>query len=260
MTQKTVVITGASSGLGAALAKLYAKDNARLFLCARRDGMLEEVAKVCRESALVVEYASVDVRCADQMRDWINNIVASEQVDLMIINSGKFSGNSTCDQLEPQVSALDVVDTNLAGGINAASAIIPSMQANRVGRIAFISSLAAMAPQADAPAYSASKAGLSAYGKALREFLLPFDVGVTVIHPGHIDTAQTHVQVGPLPGLISPHAAAKKIKKGLNAGRSTISFPVWLRLLVALEILLPWRIQAWINRFFRFTVDGTNKK
>jgi short-subunit dehydrogenase len=259
MIQKTVVITGASSGLGAALSKLYAKDDARLFLCARRAEMLEQVANVCRESAEVVECAVVDVRCADQLRDWIDNIVATAHIDLVIVNSGKFGGNSAGDELESQASALDVVDTNLGGAINTASAIIPSMQSNRAGRIAFISSLSAIAPQADAPAYSASKAGLSAYGKALREFLLPFGVGVTLIHPGHIDTPQTHVQNGPLPGLMSAEASAEKIKQGLSAGRSTISFPLWLRLLITLENLLPWRVQAWINRFFRFTVEGTSK-
>jgi len=259
MTQKTVVITGASSGLGAALAKLYAKDDARLFLCARRTDLLEHVADVCRETAREVECATVDVQCADQIRDWIEKIAASSQVDLLIVNSGKFGGNSSGDRLEAQASAMAVVNTNLSGAINTASAMAAPMQSNRTGRIAFVSSLAAIAPQADAPAYSASKAGVSAYGKALREFMLPFGVGVTVIHPGHIDTVQTDVQIGPLPGLVSPEAAAKKIKRGLSLGHSTISFPLWLRILIALENLLPWRVRAWINRFFRFTVVETTK-
>lgn len=255
-TPNTVVITGASSGLGAALAKIYAKDGVRLFLCARRTNLLEQVAATCRASGAVVASATVDVRSPNQVRDWIANITSTAQVDLVIVNSGKFDGNPAKDRLETQETSMDVVTTNLAGAVNIASAIIPSLQAKRAGRIAFVSSLSALEPQADAPAYSASKAGLSAYGTALREYLLPFAVGVSVIHPGHIETAQTDIQFGPLPGLISPEAAALKIKRGLSWGRSTISFPIWLRVLIALENLLPWRARAWINRFFRFYVDG----
>ena len=252
---KTVVITGASSGLGAALAQLYAKDGWQLFLCARRREMLEQVAGICRAAGSKVDCKAVDVQSGEQVSTWIAGIAAKTEVDLVIVNSGVFDGNPASDRLETPASAAAVIATNLAGAINTASAISPFLQKRRAGRIAFISSLAALIPQADAPAYSASKAGLSAYGKALREYLLPFGVGVSIIHLGHVDTAQTDVQIGPLPGLIPPQTAAAKIKRGLDRGRSEISFPAYLRVLIALENLLPWQVRARINRAFRFTVD-----
>ncbi len=254
-TRKTVAITGASSGLGAALARLYAGDGARLFLCARRKELLEQVAINCRTLGASVDCATVDVRTPEQVEGWVAAITARAPVDLVIVNSGQFHGNPAPDQLESAASAADVVATNLSGAIATASAFSRVMQEQRSGRIALISSLAALAPQADAPAYSASKAGISTYGSALREYLAPFGVGVSIVQPGHIDTAQTSAQVGPLPGLMSPEIAAGKIKRGLDQSRAEMSFPAWLHMLIVLENMLPRQLRARINHWFRFTVE-----
>ena len=253
-TAKMVAITGASSGLGAALAKEYAGDGVHLFLCARRTELLEQVADDCRTQGAKVACSGVDVTSLEEVDRWHDTITASAPVDLVIVNAGVFDGNPTADRLENAAGAANLIDVNLRGTIVTASAFARSMQGRGHGRLALVGSLAAYAPEADAPAYSASKAGVDAYGKALREYLRPHGVAVTIVPPGHIDSAQTRIQFGPLPGMISAERAAAKIKRALDRGRSHVVFPRWLFVLIALENFLPWRVRARINRWFRFTV------
>ena len=87
------------------------------------------------------------------------------------------------------------------------------MRGRQQGHIALIASLAALHPLADAPAYSASKAGLAAYGAALREMLAAEGITLSIVYPGHIDTDQAAVQHGPLPLLLMPEEAAESSRK-----------------------------------------------
>lgn len=251
---KTIAISGASSGLGAALAEKFAAPGVHLFICARRTDLLARVAEKCRQNGATVSYEHVDFQFPKLIDRWISQIDSDRPVDLMILNSGIFDGNTASDQLEPTEIITSILSTNLAGSIVAASAMATRMQARKHGRIALISSLAAFYPLADAPAYSASKAGLTAYGTALREYLLPYNVGLSLIHPGHLKTAQTEIQIGKLPAIMSAEHAAVKIAKALISGRSTVSFPRKLRLIIALNNLLPLKIRAVFNRPFRFVI------
>ena len=108
---------------------------------------------------------------------------------------------------------------------------------------------------ADAPAYSASKAGLIAYGEALREYLEPDGVQVSLINPGHIETAQVAAHLGALPLLLPAEAAAARIKRGLERGQEHIAFPRRLHWLIRAGRLLPWRLRAHLGRSQRFEVD-----
>ena len=149
-----------------------------------------------------------------------------------------------------------LIGTNLTGAIHTAHAAAAHMRARRRGHIALISSLAAKLPSADAPGYSASKAGLSAFGAALREDLAPDGIRVTLIHPGHVDTAQTDQQNGPLPLMIPPDDAARRIVAGLSGGKTDISFPPLASLWVRTLARLPWRWRARLERANRFTVTN----
>ncbi len=253
-TYQSIAITGASSGLGAALALGFASHGKRLFLCARRIEQLEDVAAKCRAKGAEVEISRVDVQHPDEVTNWIESIDSQQPIDLLIANAGVFGGNTETDRLEDLGDAIALINTNLSGAIAAASGMAKRMQLRRSGRIALISSLAAFYPHADAPAYSSSKAGLTAYGLALREYLMPHGVGVSLIHPGHIQSDQTDMQIGSLPMIVPVDKAAARIITALEAGRSTISFPLTLRYLVFLNQLLPWQIRALVNRPFRFTV------
>jgi short-subunit dehydrogenase len=147
-----------------------------------------------------------------------------------------------------------LIETNLLGLATTIDAVLPGMRRRRSGTIALIGSLAALQPLADAPGYSASKAGVLAYGEALREYLLPEGVTVALVHPGHIATAQVEDHVGALPLLMQPDDAAALIKRRLDKGHTDIAFPWQLLWLIRLGRLTPWRLRARFGQGFRFHV------
>ncbi len=253
---RTVAITGAGSGIGAALARIYAARGCDLFLAGRSIERLRPVADECQAAGATVHVSALDVRNAPDVGAWIDTINESAPIDLLIVNAGMFGGRPAEDQFEPVWLADEIIRTNLIGAINCAGTMAPYMTAQRSGHIALISSLAAYAPSADAQAYSASKAGLTAYGQALREDLAAHDVGVTLVHPGHVETAQTRQQRGTLPLMIGAEEAARRISKALDARRSTVSFPRLALAWTRFSSLLPWRLRARLNNSMRFTVDN----
>ncbi len=182
-------------------------------------------------------------------------IDARNPLELVIANAGIFSGIGANGLLEGPDDVRTLLAVNLEAAIATANVAATLMQTRRRGRIALITSLAARHPLADAPAYSASKAGLTAYGEALREQMAARGVAVTVVLPGHIETAQTARQRGELPHIMSPADAAAAIKSGLDRGRSAIAFPAQLVWLIRLGRCVPWRVRAWFSRSLRFTVD-----
>lgn len=186
---------------------------------------------------------------------WIAEIEASGPLDLLIVNAGVFGGRRKRDHLEPSGEAASILAINLVGAIAVAEAAARGMIARRQGHIALVASLAAWHPLADAPAYSASKAGLLAWGEAMRESMAPHGVRLSIVLPGHISTQQTARQSGALPLMMRPDEAARRIKAGLDRGRALIAFPRRLALLIKLGRLAPWRLRAWLGRSHRFHVD-----
>ena len=251
---RTVVITGASAGLGEALALLYAAEGRTLGLLGRNCDRLELVAARCRERGAEARVGSLDVTGPEALGRWIGSFDAAHPIDLLIVNAGAFTGNGPAGAAETVDEIAWLLRTNLEGATNTIAAALPGMRARRSGRIAIVGSLAALQPLADAPAYSASKAGLMSYGEALREWLLPDNVAVTLIYPGHIKTAQVAHHVGALPLMVSAETAARRIKRGLDAGRSFIAFPRRLLWLIRAGRLLPWPLRAWFGRTMRFHV------
>lgn len=255
---RAVLITGASAGLGAALARRYAGPERVLALAARRSEPLQAVARQCEALGATVDCAVLDVTDAAALSTWMRAVDARYGLDLVIANAGIFSGLASGGSLEQAGDVQMLVRTNLEGAILTAATAAELMRPRRSGRIALIASLAARHPLADAPAYSATKAGLVAYGEALRERLLADNVGVSIVLPGHIDTAQTASHGGPLPLMLSAEAAAAEVEAGVRRGASTISFPKPLVALIGLGRLLPWRARAWLARRLRLTDDGRN--
>ena len=255
---ETIAITGASSGLGAALAREYAAPGIRLFLAARRIDRLTEVADACIERGADVSCAEVDVRELAQTAIWIEAVEQNSPIDLIIANAGIFSGNGERGQMESPEDLAAQIETNLVGTATTVNIAALFMRKRQRGHIAMVSSLAALQPMADAPGYSAAKAGILAYGDAVREYLAKDGIRVSVILPGHIKTAQTSVHIGDLTGMISPEAAAATIRQGLDRGKTFIAFPRSMHILVRLGRLLPWRLRAIANRPFRFHVSGSS--
>jgi short-subunit dehydrogenase len=253
---RTVVITGASRGLGRALALAYAAPGRRLALLARNQELLRYTARLCEMRGAQVLQKTCDVTDQEAMGAFVAAVEAGGPIDLAIANAGDFWGNGPNGALEPLARALGLIKVNLDGAIVTVNSVLPLMRDRKQGQIALIASLAALNPLADAPAYSASKAGLAAYGAALREMLAPEGIAVSIVCPGHIDTDHTEVQVGPLPLLMLPDEAARIVAAGLARRRGLIAFPRRLVWLIRLGWLLPWQLRARLQRPLRFHVSN----
>ncbi len=252
---RSLVISGASAGLGRALALQYAIPERTLGLLGRDKARLEAVAAACRDRGANVTTGAFDLLDAGVTGAWMGDFDATHPIDLLIVNAGVFTGHGADRAMETNEETVAMLRTNLESATTTIAAALPMLRARRHGRIAIVGSLAALQPLADAPAYSASKAGLMSYGEALREWLAPDGVAVTLIYPGHIETDQVAHHVGALPLLISAPAAAERIKRGLDRGRSFIAFPLALLWLIRAGRLLPWRLRAKFGAGMRFHVD-----
>src|SRR6056297_1384138 len=220
-----IAITGASRGIGRALAELYAEPGVRLTLLARTEEGLAGTVSRCEAGGAVVSVAGVDLCDAEAVVAWFNGAEEAAPVDLLVANAGVFDGHGADGCLETPAEARRLVDINVTGTIATVQAAIPSMRRRKSGHIAIVSSLAALLPAADAPTYGATKAALLAYGEALRLLLADDGVAVSVILPGHVRTDQTARHVGPLAFAINADQAARRIKAGLARRRGMIAFP-----------------------------------
>jgi short-subunit dehydrogenase len=251
---ESVVITGASGGLGRALAILYAAEGRPLGLIGRDAVRLQAVADECRARGAAVKTGQFDLSDNELTQSFMREFDAANPIGLLIVNAGVFTGHHPGREMENAAEVLAVLRTNLEAATSTVAAVLPMLRSRRSGRIALIGSLAALQPLADAPAYSASKAGLMAYGEALREWLAHEGVAVSLVYPGHIATDQVARHVGALPLVLSADAAAQRIKRGLDRGRSFIAFPRRLLWLIRAGRLLPWRVRARLGASQRFEV------
>jgi short-subunit dehydrogenase len=224
---RAVVISGASSGLGAALARAYAAPDVALGIIGRDAVRLSAVADDCRARGATVDAATIDVTDSDRLEAWLAAFDRAYSVDLIVANAGISAGPEPGSACEPAALTARQVTINLLGAANTVAPLMPAMAARRRGRVALIASLAGYRGLPYAPGYCASKAGLRAYGEALRALAAPAGIGVTMVCPGFFKSPMTDRWVGPTPMLITAEQAARKIKRGLDRGRRRVAFP-WL--------------------------------
>jgi short-subunit dehydrogenase len=218
-----ILITGASSGIGAALALAYARPGAHLALGGRNQERLAEVAARAEARGAGISTASVDVRDRDAAAAWVNASDDRAPLDLVIANAGISGGTHGGPETAEQTRAIFAV--NLEGVLNVALPAIPRMTTRKRGQIAIISSLAAYRGFPGAPAYSGSKAAVKVWGEALRADLAPHGVKVNVVMPGFIRSPMTDANDFPMPFLMPADRAAEIIRRGLAANRARIAFP-----------------------------------
>lgn len=242
--QLTILITGASSGIGAALAEGYAAAGVTLILAARNEVRLNEVAARCEAKGAKVTTAIIDVREKDKIAEFITRMDDATPIDLVIANAGISTG--TFAGKESLEAAEAVFAVNVDGVINTIHPIIERMKARGRGQIAIMSSLAGICPLPGAPAYSASKAAVRFYGDALRGKLKPHGVHVSVICPGWITTPLTEKNDFPMPFLMSPERAVSRIMHKLAQKKSRIAFPLRLYLPLRLLAILPVCASDWL--------------
>lgn len=225
MIKKSILITGASSGIGEALAIAYAGPSVFLALSGRNEDRLEDVAKRCRAKGAQVETAIVDVTNQSAMKTWISRIETFFPIHLVIANAGISGGTGGADGSEPMEQAREIFDVNLMGVLNTIAPIIPLMIERKTGQIVIISSLAGFRGFPGAPAYSASKGAVRFYGEALRGALAPKGIKVNVVCPGFVKSRMTDVNDFPMPLLMNTDKAARLIIRGLEYNTGRIAFP-----------------------------------
>lgn len=232
-----ILITGASSGLGAALALDYAAQGMHLFLQGRDESRLNHVAAQARAQGAAVSTHIGDVTDKAAMAAWITAADAAAELHLVIANAGISGGTAKGVEGPGQTQA--IFAANIDGVVNTLTPIMPAMIKRRRGQMAIVSSLAGFIGMAGAPAYCASKAAVRVWGEGLRADMAAHGVEVNVICPGFVKTPMTDVNPYPMPFLMPVARAAQMIRTGLEKNRGRIAFPWQMYLLVRLLMLLP---------------------
>jgi short-subunit dehydrogenase len=251
---RSVVITGASRGIGRALAEGYAGPGMRLGLVARSAETLADVVQSCEASGATVRTGLLDVRDGPALTAWLDAFEAEGATDLVIANAGVSGGTDAAGHPEAGETAIRQVRINLEGAIATAAPFLEPMRRRGTGQIAFMSSLAAFLPVPDSPGYCASKAGVLTYGLALRALLAPSGVRVSVICPGFVETEMSRRYGGWRPFLVEPGPAAARIRQGLARNERIIAFPGPLAAAVQAARLLPTPLVQALMMRFRFHI------
>lgn len=246
-----ILITGASSGIGAALARHYAGAGSSLVLVGRDAARLDAVAQACRARGAAVETARLDLRERAAARAILHAADAAEPLDLVIVNAGVNGGHPLGD-VESEEAGFETADINYTGSLNVLLPVLPLMLARHRGQIVLMSSLAAYAPLQDAPAYSGAKAALVAHGLALRQKVRPRGVRINVVTPGYVKTPMGGELKGWRPFEISADRAASVIARGIARDRDVIAFPAVLAALARTVPLLPESLRRASLYAFRF--------
>ena len=254
MVARAVVITGASSGLGAALARAYAAPGVTLGLVGRDRARLAVVAEACRAGGATVVEGALDVADRAPLEAWLAVFDRAHQVDLVVANAGTSAGPEPGEVGEDIAMTTRQIAVNLLGAVHTLAPLVPAMAARGGGQVVLIASLAAYRGLPYSPGYCASKAGLRAYGEALRALAEPRGVRVTVVCPSFFVSPMTDRWDGPTPLLIDSEHAARKVKRGIDRGRRRVSFPCPMALGLRLCDALPAAIGDRIVRGFRYHI------
>jgi short-subunit dehydrogenase len=234
---RTILITGASSGIGEALAEAYAGPGVTLVLTGRDRERLDAVAARCVERGAVVRAATVDVADRAAMADWLALVDRETPVDLCIANAGISGGTGRRGESEEQ--ARRILAVNVDGVLNTIHPLIGPMRERGRGQLALVSSLAGLRGYPGAPAYCASKAAVKSYGESLRLDLRPAGIEVSVICPGFVKSRITDRNRFPMPFLMDANRAASIIRRGLERNRGRIAFPLPTYLMAWIVAMLP---------------------
>lgn len=257
---QSVLITGASSGIGRALALAYAEEGVRLALIGRNEARLAATADAVRQKGARVTQALLDVRNRQEMSDWIGAADKQDPFDLVIANAGITTGLAPDALTEDPEAVRALLATNLIGVLNTVEPVITPMCARGRGQIAFIGSMAGLRGLPYSPAYCMSKAAVHAYADSLRGRLAPRGLSVSLAIVGFVKTPLNDSITAMKPFEISDTQAAAIIRSGLARGRATIAFPWPLYVAAGLGRLLPARLYDRIMARIEANVPETRER
>ena len=235
-----VWITGASSGIGRAVALRYARDGALVAASARSSEALAALAATPEVAGRIRPYP-VDVGDRAAMRTTAARIEAElGALDLVVLNAGT---HESVDARRFDAAVFDrLFAVNLAGTINGLDAVVPRMVERRAGHIAIVASVAGYGGLPTAAAYGATKAALINLAEALKFDLDPVGVRVSLVNPGFVRTPLTDRNPFHMPALMEVDAAADALVRGLARGGFEVSFPRRFTWAMKLINLLPYRL------------------
>jgi len=237
-SDKVVLITGASSGIGRGLALELARRGARLGLLARRADELNRIVSEIEASDGIAIPLPSDVTDVDAVSKAVAELrEALGPIDVLIANAG-IGGSKGADKLSA-ADVAKVINVNVIGVANSTTAVIPEMVARGQGQLVIISSLAAYRGLPKSAAYCASKAAVSAFAESLRVDLQSSGIDVTIIHPGFIKTPLTEGRHAQMPWLMELDDAVKKMVRAIAARKKSYAFPWQLATIVRACMVLP---------------------
>jgi short-subunit dehydrogenase len=239
-----VVITGASSGIGRALAAEYARRGATIGLIARRAELLRELASDLKVHtalyALDVRDAAGLTRSAEDFRTRFGS------PDVVIANAGVSAGTST-DRSEDRAVFQEILEVNVMGMVNTFMAFLPAMRAAGSGTLVGIASVAGFRGLPGSGAYSASKAAAIAYLESLRVELRGTGISVITISPGYIATPMTEHNPYPMPFIIPADLAARRMVDAIARRKRHVVIPWQMGIVGGVLKILP---RALYDRMF----------
>ncbi|NCD22020.1 MAG: SDR family NAD(P)-dependent oxidoreductase [Spartobacteria bacterium] len=255
---RRIVLTGATSGIGRALALEYAKPGRQLFLSGRDEERLATISALCRDKGAQVSATRLDVRDQVAMKSWIAASAATAPLDLAIGCAGVSASSRRVggrDLPETLADTERLLEVNAMGAIRFAILAAESMLPHGRGQIALISSIAAYHGLPSSPAYCASKAAVRVHARALRHLLAPSGIKVNVICPGYVDTPMSRRLRGAQPLRWTSARAARGIVRALERDKPEYAFPWPLTLGLRILNFLPDALARFFLHGFAFDVD-----
>jgi len=254
MAARTILITGATGAIGEALAVHYAGEGVRLYLQGRDEKLLEGIAGQCRARGAWVNMAVLDLTHRQALEQWCDRVLKSELPDLVFANAGMNIDIGPEKSGESWGETEQLIELNIRSSIYLVHRFAREMREQKRGHLILMSSLAAWFGLPHTPAYSASKAALKVYGEAIRGWLAPDNVQVTVVMPGYVSSPMCHAMPGPKPFLLQPEKAAQYIAKGVYKKKARVTFPSPLDLGTWILAVVPASLAHRLVKWFGYGV------
>jgi short-subunit dehydrogenase len=233
-----ILITGASSGIGSALAEEMAQRGLAVGLVARRETELKALCEKIQAAGGQAAWATGDVSSLESITTAVQDLeTALGPVEILVANAG-ISGRSMTSDPEME-NIRRIMDVNYFGAIHSAKAVLTGMLERKRGHLVVISSVAGFRGLPKSAAYSSSKSAITTYWESQRVELHHRGIASTSINPGYIKTPLTDKNNHPMPFLISAEKAAVTMADGILSRRKVLTFPWRMRFVMGLARLLP---------------------